>query len=365
MDLFLSGDVMTGRGVDQILPRPGDPQLWEQDVRDARTYLELAEVANGAIDRPVSPSWPWGDALQVLEQTDSDVRLINLETSVTQSDRAAPGKAVHYRMHPANIGCLTVARPDACVLANNHVLDFGGPGLTDTLDTLAEAGIRGVGAGQDLSQAERPAVLSPPGGGRVIVFAGGTRSSGITPDWAATPERGGVNLLPDLSDGTADQIGERVRRAKQPGDIAVFSVHWGSNWGYEVPAEQVAFAHRLIDHGVDLIHGHSSHHPRPIEIYRGKLILYGAGDFIDDYEGIGGHEDYRDDLRAMYFPTIAAESGRVLRLAIVPMQARRMRLHRVSIQDSRYLCDLLDRISTPFGARFQRDGDLLEIGWRP
>jgi poly-gamma-glutamate capsule biosynthesis protein CapA/YwtB (metallophosphatase superfamily) len=364
--LFLSGDVMTGRGVDQILPHPGDPQLWEGYVRDARTYIELAEAANGPINRPVSPSWPWGDALHVLAQTDPDVRLINLETSITQSDQVAPGKTVHYRMHRANIDCLTVARPDACALANNHVLDFGGPGLTDTLDTLAMAGISSAGAGQDLSQAERPAVLSSPGRGRVIVFAGGTGSSGITPDWAATPGRGGVNLLPDLSDGTADQIGERVRQAKQPGDIAVFSVHWGSNWGYEVPAGHVAFAHRLIDHGVDVIHGHSSHHPRPIEIYRRKLILYGAGDFIDDYEGITGHEEYRDDLRAMYFPTIAAESGQVLRLAIVPLQAHHMRLHRASIQDSGYLCDLLDQISTPFGARFKRgDDDVLELVQQP
>lgn len=365
MILFLAGDVMTGRGVDQILSHPGDPRLWEPDVRDARGYIELAEAANGPFDRPVPPSWLWGDALAVLARTGPDVRLINLETSITQSDQAALGKAVHYRMHPANIDCLTVARLDACVLANNHVLDFGGPGLTETLDTLATAGIPSAGAGPDLRHAERPAVLSPPGRGRVIVFAGGTRSSGITPDWAATPGRGGVNLLPGLSDGTADQIGERVRRAKQPGDIVVFSVHWGPNWGYEVPAEHVAFAHRLIDHGVDVIHGHSSHHPRPIEIYRGKLILYGTGDFIDDYEGIAGHEEYRDDLRAMYLPTIAPENGRVLRLAIVPLRARHMRLHNASTEDSSYLCELLDQLSTPFGARLRRSGDdRLELAWR-
>src|SRR5690349_5430325 len=163
MILFLCGDVMTGRGVDQILPHPGDPRLWEDYVHDARTYLALAEAANGPIDRPVSPSWPWGDALQILAQIQPDIRLINLETSITQSEHVALGKGVHYRMHPANIGCLTAARPQACVLANNHVLDFGRSGLTDTLDTLATAGIPVVGAGQDLDQAVKPAVLSPPG----------------------------------------------------------------------------------------------------------------------------------------------------------------------------------------------------------
>jgi poly-gamma-glutamate synthesis protein (capsule biosynthesis protein) len=362
MILFLCGDVMTGRGVDQILPHPGDPQLWEDYVRDARTYLALAEAANGPIDRPVPPSWPWGDALEILAQFDPDIRLINLETSVTQSDQVALGKGVHYRMHPANIGCLTIARPSACVLANNHVLDFGRSGLTDTLDTLAMAGISIVGAGQDRDQAQRPAVLSTRSRGRVIVFAGGTTSSGITSDWAASATRSGVNLLPDLSDATADHIGERVRQAKQPGDIVVFSVHWGSNWGFEVPEVHVAFARRLIDLGIDVVHGHSSHHPRPIEIYRGRLILYGAGDFIDDYEGITGHEEFRDDLRPMYLPTIDADTGEVLRLAIVPLQARQMRLNRASTSDSRLLCDLLNQNSASTGARFTlADDNVVEL----
>jgi poly-gamma-glutamate capsule biosynthesis protein CapA/YwtB (metallophosphatase superfamily) len=354
--LFLCGDVMTGRGVDQILSHPGDPRLWEPFVRDARSYIDLAEAANGPIARPVPPSWPWGDALQVLAQINPDVHLINLETSITQSDQA-DSKDVLYRMNPANIACLAVAQPDACVLANNHVLDFGSPGLIDTLDTLAGVQIRGVGAGRDLQQARQPAVLVPPGGGRVIVFAAGAQSSGIPSDWAATPQRGGVNLLPDLSADTADQVGDWIRQAKRPGDIAVFSVHWGSNWGYGVPASHIDFAHRLIDHGIDIIHGHSSHHPRPIEVYRGKLIIYGAGDLIDDYEGIGGHEEYRDDLRAMYFPNVEAETGRLLGLAIVPLKAHHMGLHHASAQDSGYLCDLFDQISTPFGARVERGPD--------
>ena len=77
----------------------------------------------------------------------------------------------------------------------------------------------------------------------------------------------------------------------------IFSVHWGSNWGYDVPEEQIDFARALIDSGaVDIVHGHSSHHVRPLEIYKGKLIVYGAGDFLNDYEGIEGNESYRDDL---------------------------------------------------------------------
>ncbi len=143
--VFLCGDVMTGRGVDQILPHPGDPELRESYVREATGYVALAEAASGPIPRPVSPAWPWGDALAVLGDLAPDVRLINLETSVTRSGEFAPGKQVHYRMNPANIDCLTVARPDVCALANNHVLDFGRGGLAETLDTLAGAGLAAAG----------------------------------------------------------------------------------------------------------------------------------------------------------------------------------------------------------------------------
>jgi poly-gamma-glutamate capsule biosynthesis protein CapA/YwtB (metallophosphatase superfamily) len=118
------------------------------------------------------------------------------------------------------------------------------------------------------------------------VFAVGSETSGIPPTWAATVNSSGVDLLPNLSDTTADDLLNRVRCRKRPGDIAVVSVHWGDNWGYEVPASHVRFAHRLLDGEVDVIHGHSSHHPRPIDIYKNKLVLYGCGDFINDYEGI-------------------------------------------------------------------------------
>src|SRR4051794_22856565 len=101
----VSGDVMTGRGIDQILPGAGDPALWERHLRDARAYVELAEQTNGPIPHPVDVTWPWGDALALLDEVDPAVRLINLETSITRSNDVA-AKAVCYRMSPDNVGCL-------------------------------------------------------------------------------------------------------------------------------------------------------------------------------------------------------------------------------------------------------------------
>jgi poly-gamma-glutamate capsule biosynthesis protein CapA/YwtB (metallophosphatase superfamily) len=358
--LFLCGDVMLGRGVDQILPHPGDPALRERYIRDARAYAELAQEAHGPIPRPVGFAWPWGEALAVLDEAAPDARVVNLETSVTRSDDFAPGRGVHYRMNPANLPCLTAARPDVCVLANNHVMDFGLRGLEETLDTLAGASLRTAGAGRDAGAARQPAVVPVDAGHRILVFALGMPSSGIPRSWAATRDRAGVDLVAHPSGAAAAEVAERVRQVRRPGDIAVVSVHWGANWGYEVRADEIRFAHGLIDGGVDIVHGHSSHHPRPLEVYRGKLVLFGCGDFIDDYEGIGGYERYRDDLRLMCFVSVEADTGRLADVRIAPLLARRMRLQRPPPEDAEWLRAVLDRISRDFGTRvgFRPDGTL-------
>jgi poly-gamma-glutamate capsule biosynthesis protein CapA/YwtB (metallophosphatase superfamily) len=359
--LFACGDVMPGRGIDQILPHPGDPELQEDYARDANAYVELAVRANGPIPRPAGFSWPWGEALPVVEEAAPDVRVINLETSVIRSADFAPGKAVHYRMNPDNLPCVAAIRPDVCGLANNHVLDFGERGLRETLAALAGAGLAAAGAGLDADQAGRPAAVRLPDGARLIVLCCGTASSGIPPTWAATATRPGINLLPSLSSATTDALIARTRAVRQDSDLVVVSIHWGSNWGYGVHPDQVRFARQLIDGGVDVIHGHSSHHPRPIEVYWGKLILYGCGDCIDDYEGITGYEEYRDDLRLLYFPSLLPDTGELAALTMVPLQARDTRLRHASAAYSRWLAATLGQISRKFGSRveYQPDGRLI------
>lgn len=357
LTLFLGGDVMLGRGIDQILPHPGDPQLREPVVDDARDYVRLAERVSGPIPQPASFSWPWGDALAVLDEAAPDARVINLETSISRAAGFSPAKPIHYRMSPGNLPSLTVARPDACALANNHVLDLGRTGLRDTLDALAGAGLRAAGAGRDAARARRPAAIPLAGGGRVVVFSCGAASSGIPASWAATATRPGVDFLPSLSSEVADDLISRVREVKRPGDVVVVSTHWGSNWGYGVDDDQARFAHALIDGGADLIHGHSSHHPRPVEVYRGKLVLYGCGDLVDDYEGIGGYEEFRDDLRLLYLASVEPGTGTLDTLQMVPMQASKMRLRHASSADSEWLRTVLEAISSGFGCQVSRMPD--------
>jgi poly-gamma-glutamate synthesis protein (capsule biosynthesis protein) len=182
-------------------------------------------------------------------------------------------------------------------------------------------------------------------------------SSGTPPSWAATEDRAGVAFVPGLSDAAVAAMTDRVREVKRPRDVAVASIHWGSNWGYDVSIEQIRFAHRLVDGGVDIVHGHSSHHPRPAEMYRGKLILYGCGDFIDDYEGITGYEEFRADLRLLYLVSVQPESGELASARMVPLQARQMRLRHASREDRRWIRTILNRISGGFGVRVDLEPD--------
>jgi poly-gamma-glutamate capsule biosynthesis protein CapA/YwtB (metallophosphatase superfamily) len=355
--MFLCGDVMTGRGIDQVLPHPGNPALYESYVRDARDYVQLAEMAHGPITRPVDFAYIWGDALGEMERAGIDVRIINLETAITESDDYWLDKPVLYRMHPRNIGCLTAARVSCCALANNHLLDWGNEGLQETLRTLEAAGIAHTGAGRDAADASRGAALDVAGKGRALVFSLGSSTSGVPWEWAATGRRPGVNLLEDLSEETARRVAGRMMEETRPGDVVVASIHWGGNWGYRVPEDQIGFAHRLIDEGVSIVHGHSSHHVKTIEVYRDRLILYGCGDFLSDYEGISGYEQFRGDLTLMYLVEIDPLQGRLLKARMVPMQVRRFRLNRASAEDSQWLCDLLNRLGEPFDTRAQLESD--------
>ena len=360
--LFLCGDVMTGRGIDQVLPHPGDPRIHESDAESAEVYVHLAEQADGPIPRPVDFSYIWGDALGELERVRPDARIVNLETSITGSDDYCRDEGINYRMHPDNVPCISAARIDCCVVSNNHALDYGSSGLLATLETLEGAGVRSAGPGRNLAAARAPAVIEIRGKDRVVVFGFGAESSGIPSSWAATEERPGINLLEDLSDHTVERIRDMLRSVTRPRDVVIASIHWGDNWGFGVPEEHVRFGHGLIRAGVDLVHGHSSHHVRPIEVFDSKLILYGCGDFLDDYEGIGGYEGFRDDLTLMYFPTVDPFTGRLPELRMTPMQIRHFKANRASHEDARWLTDTINRESGKFDVRVElREGDRLEL----
>ena len=362
----LAGDVMIGRGIDQAQAVSAPPELYEPSIRDARRYIDLAERANGPIQRPMSWTDPWGAVLTTLEELRPNHFFVNLETSLTADGRPWPDKGIHYRAHPENIGILSAAGVDCCSLANNHVLDFGQEGLAGTVRSLEEAGIAHTGAGLLGWEAERP--VSPPrapgkeGVPRIVGVAFG--DSGIPDTWQASEERPGVFAFDEPSPRSLREISGILERdrgdagagghtaataaggymaggARAAGaDPTIVSIHWGKNWGFRIPRSHRDLARGLAETGlVSAVFGHSSHHPMAIEMHAGVPIIYGAGDLINDYEGIPGHEAYRPDLRLLYI--IEFEDGRAVELQALALQARRFRLERADESDLDWLKDRL------------------------
>ena len=337
--LFFCGDVMTGRGIDQVLPYPSDPILYESYVKDARYYVKIAKDTNGAFPHPVEFDYIWGNALP--EILKADARIINLETSITTSESHAD-KGINYRMHPNNIDFLKVAQIDCCSLANNHILDWGTEGLLETMSKLNEVNVGYAGAGKNSKEAQSPDIVNLTGKGRVLIFAFGLLSSGIPLNWKASANEPGINMITDFSPDSIKRIQRHVELNIQPGDIVVASLHWGGNWGYEIPEIHRKLAHDLIDQcHVDIIHGHSSHHFKGIEVYKNRPILYGCGDFLNDYEGIKGHEAYRDDLGLMYFVSCSSATGELVSLEMVPTRIKRMQITEPNSREKHWIKDVL------------------------
>lgn len=377
MRLFLCGDVMTGRGIDQILLSPSEPTLYESYIRNARDYVWLAERHSGTIPRGVDSGYVWGAALAAIGEYAPHVCLMNLETSVTTHPQPWPEKGIHYRMHPANAAVLAApamhnshdaakagqrhsngnpsARQICYSLANNHVLDFGREGLAETLDTLESRGLSCCGAGLSPDDAAAPA---RPDGAGTAIFSVGTADSGIPGEWRAAGRRSGVYRLARLDSETIRQETGRIANELSANETGIVSLHWGGNWGWNISNAERSFAHELVDGaGISIVHGHSSHHVKGIELYHGALILYGCGDFITDYEGISGHEAYRPDLSLMYFADIDEASRRVIAVRIVPLQSYRFSLRPVSTADSNWVERTLNRESEQLGTAVVRTGD--------
>jgi poly-gamma-glutamate synthesis protein (capsule biosynthesis protein) len=201
---------------------------------------------------------------------------------------------------------------------------------------------------------------------RVIVVSLGSTSSGIPSEWSAEPDRSGLYVIGKKGDDPIRLLANQINGIKQPGDIVVVSIHWGGNWGYQIPSTEKEFAHSVIEEtGASILHGHSSHHVKAIEVYKERLILYGCGDFINDYEGISGYENFRGDLALMYFADINPNTGRLLGLRMIPTQVRRFRVTLASAVDSKWLDALLNRQGKQFRTGVKLDEEnALSLRWQ-
>jgi poly-gamma-glutamate capsule biosynthesis protein CapA/YwtB (metallophosphatase superfamily) len=323
LTLALTGDVMLGRLVNDVIRRRGF-------------------------------AYPWGDMLSTLR--DADLLCINLEcalTSHTEQWRGDPHKPFFFRADPGVVETLRLAKVDFAALANNHIMDFGVAGLLETVGVLDQAGIAHAGAGPDIAAASAPALLSARGW-RVAIVA----FADYPEAWCAVAGEPGMCFTP-VSPRSADfaAVEHALANARDAADVVIFSMHWGPNMRLRPPPHFQDFAHGVLEAGADVFWGHSAHLLQGLERVDGKVILYDTGDFVDDY---AVNSLLRNDFSALFL--LRMVPGAVERIEVVPALIDSMRVTRATGSTRQEIVERLSELSAEFGTtlRDQPEGLLID-----
>ncbi|NSW90520.1 MAG: CapA family protein [Firmicutes bacterium] len=258
------GDIMLGRGVEYHLDNQGKDYTYP--------FQYVADVLRAG-----------------------DIVFGNLEASMTESSHSLDpnGKYVLKSRVKAAEG-LKYAGFNVLNLANNHIMDYYEKGLFDTMDTLEKYEIAYCGAGRNIEEARKPALLNVKGvkvavlgytdmaeyiykGNPMISFAAEEEKSGVVPR-------------------KYELIEEDIEKIRERTDLIIISLHWGVEDSFEVTEEQKEFAYKLIDAGADIILGHHPHKFQGVEIYNGKPIVYSMGNFIFDQNDSLKQESFIVDM---------------------------------------------------------------------
>jgi len=208
------------------------------------------------------------------ELEDSDVFFINLEGPISGTVfNQSGGRSARLSNHPQVVGLLKRASNCICILANNHILDAGANGLSETRQLLESQGLSCVGAGANPAEAERPVIIECKGK-RIacIAFA----SDG--PDVNAIIAKNGRPGCGDLN--AVERIEFVIKNLKGSCDIVVVSAHWGVEFFQYPTTEQVAIARRFANAGADYLIGHHPHVLQGIEEVGGCVVMYSLGHFF-------------------------------------------------------------------------------------
>lgn len=324
------GDNMLGRAVQLTLPyqTPGDSDII--DSQSSQDYLDniinpsmynISQIRN----LNVNGTYLWGDLPYDLNE---DVRIINLEAAPTLSinNHDIPTKSIHYHININNIPNIfsRFVRPYVLCLANNHSMDMGRIAfVSETIPNINNA----VGIGINSDIAYSPKII-----GNIAIYAFGAGCAGVPSEWQATSTKAGIAYLPPINNNSNVEIAFSIIKSAlsiTSNKCIVISIHWGPNWSSNNDGQiyRETLAHRLIDElDVSIIHGHSSHHIRGIEIYKNKFILYGAGDFINDYEKISSSYD---TAGALYIADLDDSTYSLNTLTFIPFEIKLLRCTKI------------------------------------
>jgi hypothetical protein len=288
---------LLGSGCGGEATRERDPDrvtiLFAGDTSYGENY-QVREARRGGVNILEAEGYDHSFAGLLPLLRDADLVVANLETPITSLRRSplAGGKRIihwsHIEKAPAglrrhNIGVVS--------LANNHAMDFGAAGLTETLRALAREGIETFGAGRNEEAAKEPWRRDFHLGGRVwpLRVIGAFAYSRLYRDkfsFYARGERPGVHALTESE--ILAQV-QALKRAEPEAFLVVFP-HWGKNYVWRNAAQE-RLAHRLVDAGADLVLGHGAHMLQEIELYRDRWIAYGIGNFMFNSHGRFGELD--------------------------------------------------------------------------
>lgn len=286
--------------------------------------------------------YPWGNVLPILKS--EGINIINLETTLTTSKKRVP-KVFNFKADPDKVQSLIEGNIHVANIANNHILDYAVEGLEETLKVLDEHHIVHTGAGRNIEEAKKPAIISY--NGLTIGILGCTDNE---PLWQANKYPGTffVNI------GDLQKIKSDIIKLRKEVDLLVLSIHWGPNMVEEPNEKQVRFAHELIDLGVDIIHGHSAHIFQGIELYKEKLILYDTGDFVDDYLV---DTDLRNDLSFLIQCELTGK--KFTRIQIIPVVIENKQVNLAKGEDKKQTIERAKSLSSPFATVINAKGEVL------
>lgn len=199
----------------------------------------------------------------------SPYNIVNFEGVATHAVMPQVLKS-HLLKMPLTVGqLLKNAQINVANLANNHAMDFGWPGLFDTISSLSTAGIKTLGAGENIEQATKPLIL--PFAERKACLFGFSRT--LPSDFWASEKRSGTAYL------NSSETASAIKKCTKMGHFTVAMFHWGSELQRLPKSYQKALARSVIDSGADLVIGHHPHILQSVEIYKNRPIFYSIGNF--------------------------------------------------------------------------------------
>ena len=219
-----------------------------------------------------SMRYPFEDVNDIFSS--ADISFVNLETCVSNRGVSEKKEGYGFRTPPEYLQVYTEAGIDIVSAANNHVRDFGMEALDDTFTNLDRYGIGYIGAGRNITEAEKMVVFETNG---VKVGFTALNMINMNPTWYAKDDHAGINCV-DFA--ACEDYLNLISEYDKQCDVLMVSVHWGVEYTNAITDEQQQFGHMLCDNGADIILGHHSHTLQPIEYYNGSMIFYSLGNFL-------------------------------------------------------------------------------------